>query len=454
MPTRTTSRLGWAGLVACALLACAADELQPSRCPDGRCTPRDVETPGAETSTAPGAFGNSSQPSAPAAASTMPIAGMGAGAECEPGVFCNPDGPDGGCGQITFNVEVEVVRNPGNLLIIFDRSYSMSTDWNGEPRWRAAGNAIQAALDPLVDDIAMGGAVFFPSPNLASIQLCDDPTGDSCNFIPMPEPRTLSCDVDPNDASHVPFVPGPEFVGSFIMGAAGGPPPHFPVNNGMTPLLAGLQEAQRVLSSTPLDGRTTIAVITDGQPNCDWDAATANAIVSDWLAQGISTHVIGLPGADLLGPAGLPLAGGALPGGALPGGGLPGAGTDGETVLNELAQAGGTGQFITPTDPAALEMQLLSIVEETVTMGFESCSIKLTPAAREPDKLLMIVDEPGVDQKQQVPRDFGWTVSDAGDQVEITGALCDDATTGRFASITFEYGCPDLEPPPPIQPPE
>ena len=34
--------------------------------------------------------------------------------------------------------------------------------------------------------------------------------------------------------------------------------------------------------------------------------------------------------------------------------------------------------------------------------------------------------------------------------VQIQGGLCDDAMAGRFNSITFEYGCPDVPPPPPL----
>ena len=86
-------------------------------------------------------------------------------------------------------------------------------------------------------------------------------------------------------------------------------------------------------------------------------------------------------------------------------------------------------------------------------MGFDSCSITLTPAADVPEELLMIVEEPDVG-KQQVPRDRGWSLGDDGGQVEITGALCDDAMGGRFSSITFEYACPEAPPPPTLPPVE
>lgn len=88
----------------------------------------------------------------------------GAGEECEAGKFCVNGGPDGGCGQITFEAETEVTRHPGNLLLVFDRSGSMASDWQGQARWQAAGEAIADALGQISADVALAGAVFFPTP--------------------------------------------------------------------------------------------------------------------------------------------------------------------------------------------------------------------------------------------------------------------------------------------------
>ena len=148
------------------------------------------------------------------------------------------------------------------------------------------------------------------------------------------------------------------------------------------------------------------------------DRATA------WLGNNIKTYVVGLPGAN------------------------------GVAILDQIAQAGGTNSYIVPDDPATLEAELRTIVEETVKRGFDSCSINLTPAADVPDELLLIVEESGVDGVQQVPRDLGWSLSGDGAHVEITGTLCDDVMTGRFSSITFEYACPEAPPPPVLPPPD
>ncbi len=90
------------------------------------------------------------------------------------------------------------------------------------------------------------------------------------------------------------------------------------------------------------------------------------------------------------------------------------------------------------------------------SLALPTCSINLTPAADPADKLQMVVVEAATDLKSQVPHmltaSAGWTITPDGAHVEITGDLCSDAMSGRFSTITFEYGCKDLPPLKPIQP--
>ena len=446
----------------CGLLGCSAStdtggregEIKKASVPieDEKPPVEDGEKPSFENPTQPGMAPPPPPPPAPKE-EKMPMAG--AGEECEAGKFCVNGGPDGGCGQITFEAETEVTRHPGNLLLVFDRSGSMASDWQGQARWQAAGEAIADALGQISADVALAGAVFFPTPPEPFV--CESMDEFTCAVEGLAQPEICGVDAA-NAASRIDFVSGDEFLASFTMMGSGTPPglepgsiainapnpdlmitgeepPYFPVPNGRTPLMEALQQADQELANASLDGVTAVVVITDGEPNCEWDAAVANQIVTDWrMNLGISTHVIGLPGAS----------------GMFGGGG--GRGPDGAQVLNELAAAAGTDQFITPADPDTLKAQLQSIVYETVSMGFNSCNIDLKPAAVVPEKLLMIVHEPGVAQKQQVPRDFGWELNKGGNKVTMTGKLCDEAKGGRFTSITFEYACPESPPPPPIPP--
>ena len=347
-------------------------------------------------------------------------------AGCMVGERCygkEPDDP--GCGTLKLEAEVEVIEHPGNVLLVFDTSGSMAMEWNGQARWEAAGNAVKNALMPLQDMLTIG-TVFFPRSDPNAPAMCIDPSGITCALgIPL-YVQGGTCGVTPiMSMDQINFVAGPQFLTTFAGPGGMTAPPYAPVPGGFTPLKEGLQQAQMALAAATLTGITSVIVVTDGDPNCEWDAMVSTQIVTDWAAMGVKTYVIGLPGTT-------------------------GAG---DAILTQLAQAGGTMQYITPADPAMLEAKLREIATETVMQGFDSCTIGLNPVAEAPEKLLMIVEENGM--RLNVPHaaganGAGWTISPDGSTVEITGPLCDDAMGGRFNAINFEFGCPDIPPPPPL----
>jgi hypothetical protein len=365
---------------------------------------------GAPSTTGDG-FGNAAMPVAPRTEQMRP--------GCEAGKFCGPMAADEGCGSLTLEAEVEVIEKPGNVLLVFDTSGSMGDAWNGRPRWQNAGDAVRNALMPLAARLTVG-TVFFPRNDPNS---CVDPTGIACVFVPG-----LGCGVTPiTSADQINFMPGPMFLTAFAGGGTGLPAPYAPVLAGLTPLKEGLDQARNALAGATLSGITSVVVITDGDPNCAWDAAGARQIVTDWHAKGINTHVIGLPGTT-------------------------GAG---DAVLRELAVAGGTGEYITPDDSKALEQKLGQIATETVQAGFDTCQIAISPPAAVPDKLHLIVTDNGMPQSvaRDLAADYSWSVSAGGDMVTLEGRLCDDALGGRFEALRFEFGCvdvPPLAPPPPV----
>ena len=328
-------------------------------------------------------------------------------------MFCKPTEPDpDNCGTLRLESDVEVTVTPGNVLIVFDQSGSMGDGWpgTGTSKLQAAQTALVSALTPLQDNLS-AGAIFFPS--FACIPVLPPPPGGAVAPLGAPE--------------QIDFMPGPAFLQAWNTKWA---TPSISLGIG-TPLQEAFDRADIAIQNTPFTGQLAVVVFTDGQPTClpdpnltmiptalETDRATA------WLGNNIKTYVVGLPGAN------------------------------GVAILDQIAQAGGTNSYIVPDDPATLEAELRTIVEETVKRGFDSCSINLTPAADVPDELLLIVEESGVDGVQQVPRDLGWSLSGDGAHVEITGTLCDDVMTGRFSSITFEYACPEAPPPPVLPPPD
>jgi len=216
----------------------------------------------------------------------------------------------------------------------------MGEQWNGQERWQAAGAAVERAVQAAAADIGQAGAVFFPTPNESS-ERCEDPTGIACLFVPMmADANSLSCMVEPDDPSHIDFLPALDFLGALSTNTDDGTPPYSAIPNGATPLLEALQHAEEVLGSPDPERGSAVVVITDGEPNCKWDAAVANRIVTGWRDQGIITHVIRLPGIV----------------------NAPPSASDGATALNQLAQSGGTDQSVTPPDADSLEDTLLEIL--------------------------------------------------------------------------------------------
>jgi hypothetical protein len=346
----------------------------------------------------------------------MPTAGApaGDGGACVVGQFCPTNAPDpDNCGTLEFQPDVEITRTPGNLLVIFDQSGSMDENWAGRgSKLQVAQDALVQALTPLQDSMTVG-AIFFPT--LACVPLFPPPPGGAVQPI--------------EGAQQIAFQPGPQFLTGWAA--------HWrsrPVGDNVgTPMQEAFDRADVAIQNATLTGTLAVVAFTDGEPNCFPDpmitmvpTMTEPERAADWLASRmIKTYMVGLPGAA------------------------------GVQILNQVAQSGGTMEYIVPDDPADLEATLREIVMEQVNTGFNSCTMTLNPVPDVPDELLMIVDEPGVGV-QQVPRDRGWSldVTSGTASVEITGALCDAAMGGRFNSIKFEYACPNVPPPPPLPPVE
>jgi len=357
---------------------------------------------------------------------TMSFGGSGGGGEggaagmgrCQIGVFCPPSTPDGDdCGSL--RLEGEVSKVPGNVLLVFDRSFSMQMDWNGMLRFQAAGTAMVDALTPLAADLNIG-MIGFPSPDAAAAPL-------NCTVLGIDSPDQIA------------FKPGMDALNELRTGGAGGVSKYEPIGPaggvgpglggplgggvapGATPTAEAIAMADQALNSATLTGATAVVLITDGEPNCQWDEAAANATIARWLSEkNIKTYVVGLPG----------------------------VGGFGGPILDALAASGGTAPYLTPTNSMDLATKVGEIISSTV--GFDSCTITLNPKADLPDDLQMVVEEPTVMGQQQVPRDLGngagWSVTPDGQTVELLGSVCEDAKTGRFTALTFQYGCIDLPP--------
>jgi hypothetical protein len=346
---------------------------------------------------------------------------------CDAGMFCAPRGPDGNCGSERVETDVETIQKPGNALVIYDRSGSMDADWNGRPKYEAAGSAIIAALEPLKSLLTIGG-VFFPS---------IDPSVCACNVIDpshwIPGPGACCLNGRQNSCYVTEITEPDQFNFSAADAYIQGLPNLWRMESaGGTPLQAGIQRGAEALASTQLEGPVVVIVMTDGEPNCDTDPTTVLNQVASWRSAGIDTHVIGLPGAQ-----------------------------EAADLLNQVAMLGGTSQYVDPSDSMELENRLRAILTSTIRAGFDSCTFNLDEKTEVPEKLHLVIREDGKDK--DVPRDLsgdpnwgddaGWTINAGGDTVELTGRLCELAKLGAYEALRFDYGCVELPPPdPPIGP--
>jgi hypothetical protein len=342
---------------------------------------------------------------------------------CEIGKFCPPQEPDpDNCGKLELKTDTKTVLRPGNVLVVYDRSTSMTADWNGTPKYLAASDALVAALTPLADQLTVGG-VFFPSVNVGDMN-CPDGcfVANPLHWIPGPQACCLNnvanaCTVTTIDQpDQLDFMAGPDFIAGFPMRSQEG------LGNG-TPLGQGVARAAEAISSRMFSDPLVVLIMTDGEPNCDTDPQAVIAQVDAWAASFIPTYVVGLPGAQ-----------------------------DAADLLNQIAATGGTGEYIDPANPVELEDRLRAVISSTVREGFDSCTFQLDPKAEAPEKLHLIVTQEGMES--DIPRDWSktatWKINDEGTQVDLEGQLCDMAKEGTFERLRFVFGCVDV---PPADPP-
>lgn len=433
---------GWLRVLSCALmLGCGAgdgssDGIRGAGLPSAGRTPTNgtTTTPTMSGSAGMGGFGNTGT-----MVNSTPTPAKQPQDTCTDGMRCfdSNEADKADCGHQTLSSSVKTIDKPGNALLVFDTSGSMNDNWdgggqsngqNGNAKWQVSGSAIINALMPLQDLLTVG-TVFFPRSDPNAPTMCVDPTGIACAFVPGLQRPSGTCGVTPiSSADQINFMPGAQFLTTFAGPGGNAAPPYAPVPGGRTPLKEGLQQAQAAIASSALTGITTVIVITDGDPNCNWDEGVSTQIVTDWNTAGIKTYVLGAPG----------------------------VGSMGEQILNDLAAAGGTGTYIPPTDPQALQDKLREIVSSTVTSGIDTCTIDLNPPAEVPDKLHLVVTENGAekDVPRNLSKDATWSVTKDGATVTLEGQLCDLAKAGTYSQLRFDFGCVMLPPPDPPPVPE
>jgi hypothetical protein len=184
-----------------------------------------------------------------------------------------------------------------------------------------------------------------------------------------------------------------------------------------TPTAKAIDVATAYLKTVSDSNNKVILLATDGLPNCaasskDWNTedmpGTITAITSAKSA-GFPVYVIGI------GPQ------------------------TSVTNMNNMAAAGGTGQYFPATSTEELNTALNSIAKVvSATCNFKSNSVP-------PDKDLVYVY---VD-KSLVQKGQGWSFDESdptGSSIVLTGSTCDDMMSGKTSQVQIVFGCPGAIP--------
>jgi hypothetical protein len=321
---------------------------------------------------------------------TMSTGVGGIGFEGGVGDSAPPDGD--ACGSVALMTHL----TPGNVVVVFDQSNSMKnnfTDADGGVagvKWQIAEQALVAALTP-DEALINAGAIFFPSK--AAV-------GNACATVDLI-----------GVAPQIKIEPGASFVTDFQA--------HFSAPGWDTildtPLQMALANADLALPDpSPLKGQRAVVILTDGAPTCDTVEADILAPVKDMFSRGIKTYAVGLPGSAAA-----------------------------MNLLNDIAAAGGTMNYLSPGDPTALQNALAKIASGTV----DKCTVTLSPPPTDPNEVYLFVTDAANPQGVEIPRGDGgdgWTLSPDGTTATLDGAVCTMAKAGDYTTIQFVYGCPVL----------
>ncbi|WP_437942486.1 vWA domain-containing protein [Sorangium sp. So ce341] len=333
-----------------------------------------------------------------------------------------PGGGDGGgdCG----GQQVDAAPREVHLVIVLDRSESMTKGWEASDRWTMVKGALGTALDAIQGRMSVGLQLF--------------PTDDHCGMDPGTD---LSVAVAPG-ATSVPAIK------ARLEATAPG---------GATPTADALERALRYLTEgagSALEGDRYVLLATDGGPNCNQDPAmtcpattcttnmdgdcpavvenccsggAADAClddartvqqVTDLRAAGIETFIVGIPGTTAY-----------------------------ADVLDELAAEGGTAtsesspRYFEVVDAASLGETLTSITRDLV----RSCELALETEPPDRAKVNVVIDG------EVLPKagDDGWDYDDSTTPptIVIKGATCEHVKSVGVESVRVEFGCPTVEEP-------
>lgn len=306
--------------------------------------------------------------------------------DCDMGEVCDTTNhtcvPGGGCGQ----QEANTTPIPPNLLIVLDRSCSMTEQIGGMTKWEIAVNALNSLMASYSGQIRFG-ITFFP-----------DTDNDHCGQGAIP----------------VDCAPGNETtITNMLTSSLQSSDALFPDGPCVTNIDTAILQAAGDATLTDPTRQSYVLLLTDGQQSgCNaggGDAGTISAIAG--LLAGtpsVGTFVIGFGGA------------------ADP------------NSLGQFADAGGEinpngpPDFFDAADQASLETALDLIANKTI-----GCDFVLDTVPPDPNEIYCFFNN------ESLPNDplNGWTYDPTTNTVTFHGTACEDLKDGTVTDVDVVFGC-------------
>lgn len=367
--------------------------------------------------------------------------------------------PDAACGTGEASATLKEV----NMLVMFDRSWSMTQCGDGTPytgtdprcmtgpsRWALTSEALkQFFADPGADGLRVA-LRFFPDDNpVVGCNGLSSQGGFMMGGIPMGMggmPGTAgapaagpTCDIDACAAPLVDIAaltadPAPTDTQEDKLIAAvntSAPPDVAELNpNPLTPTSAALGGAAKWATTYAMahpDEKVVIVLVTDGEPQgCDMNNTNIARIASDaYAAADVSTYVIGLTGSS-------------------------------ETSLDQIARAGGTEEAFTVADgdtaTADLLQKLIDIRGKALTCDFDvptqdssggQIDPKLINVNYQSGEMGMVTEFGNVENADACGAALGWYYDNntTPTHIYLCPASCEQVTIDKMARIQVLAGC-------------
>lgn len=310
--------------------------------------------------------------------------------DCDPGTICNPETKlcvPGGCNA----QEIVAQAVPPNLLIVLDRSCSMTNAVGNSTKWDIA----VAALNKMTADF--NGKIRF------GMTLFPDIAGGDCGQGAIPIPVGDGNEMAIQDLLTKSLVKADKY---------------FPDGPCVTNIDTAMLQASGEPAFGAVDRDSYALLVSDGKQSasCGGNAGDVKTeqYIADLLAAGVPTFVIGFA-----------------------------VGVD-SAQMDKFAAAGGVPangatKFYDAADQVSLDAALKTIAAKTL-----SCSYALASTPPSADEIFVFLNDMKV---QKDPTHMsGWDYDPATNQVIFYGQSCDDLKNGVVTDIDIVLGCDAPQP--------